>query len=222
MTAFHQAIVKAKSWTVFAETGGEEGSFCSEVIRYYNNSSKLYNVTHLQKPRMVKWDDVDYQWIQGPSGVGKTYWAYDNFEFTDVYKKNSRTKWWDGYNAETCIVIDEYRRNEHLDYQDLLSVLDVYPHMVEVKNGTVHLNSNSTTIVVTSNFWPWDIFAQEEINPAHQQPGDLCTPLVRRCHLWQMDASGRRVLQDKPAHPVRPQAELDVIELSDDDDFIEN
>ena len=43
-------------------------------------------------------------WIYGPSGIGKTYYATNNFG--KVFKKN-QNKWWDGYCDEEVVLIDD-------------------------------------------------------------------------------------------------------------------
>lgn len=87
----------------------------------------------------------------GRSGLGKsrTAWAEAGL---DAYSKNSRTKWWDSYQAQDCVIIDEFRGA--IDVAYLLQWLDRYPVSVETKHGNVAMNSSKFWIC--SNLHPKD------------------------------------------------------------------
>lgn len=82
----------------------------------------------------------------GPSGVGKTGLAY--VWFPDLYRVPSPDlKWFDGYNMEETVLIDDYRGAA--DECFLLQLLDIYPIMVPVKGGFVPFAPER--IILTSN-----------------------------------------------------------------------
>lgn len=85
--------------------------------------------------------------LQGPTGTGKSRWAHDNYP-NAYWKQNSQ--WWDNYNNEPVVVIDEYYGWLRWDY--LLRLTDRYPFMVETKHGQVQFNSK--TIIFTTNSLP--------------------------------------------------------------------
>lgn len=61
-----------------------------------------------------------------------------------------RTKFWDGYQSEANVVMDEFRGG--IDISHLLRWLDRYPVRVEIKGSSRPLLA--TTIWITSNLDP--------------------------------------------------------------------
>lgn len=85
----------------------------------------------------------------GPTGLGKSMRAWDEAGL-DAYPKDPRTKWWDGYNGQSNVVIDEFRGA--IDVSHMLRWLDRYPVLVEVKGSSVPLMAKN--IWITSNLDP--------------------------------------------------------------------
>jgi len=83
----------------------------------------------------------------GAPGVGKTRRVFDEHK-DDVYMKDN-TKWWDGYEGQRCILIDELETSEHWRIEEMLRFLDRYPYQGQVKGG--YVNVNSPFIAITSN-----------------------------------------------------------------------
>lgn len=97
--------------------------------------------------------------IWGPSGAGKSRRAY---EMTcNAYWKDPTTKWWDGYEYNKQVVIDDYKGGWDLAY--LLRLLDRYPMRVEVKGDSKEFVSD--TIIITSIMHPseWHTIEGEDI-----------------------------------------------------------
>lgn len=85
----------------------------------------------------------------GPTGTGKSHRAWAEAGM-DSYSKDPRTKFWDGYNGESNVVLDEFRGS--IDISHLLRWLDKYPVRVEIKGSTKPLVA--TKIWITSNLDP--------------------------------------------------------------------
>jgi len=85
--------------------------------------------------------------IQGPTGTGKSKYCQD--EFPEAYWK-TRDNWWDGYQQQDVVIIDEFYG--WLQFDLLLRLCDRYPLDVEVKGGKV--NFSSKKIVFTTNKIP--------------------------------------------------------------------
>lgn len=92
-------------------------------------------------------------WYYGSTGTGKTRQAYE--QFPDAYEKKSETKWWDGYDAHESVIIDDFRKH-HIDFVELLKLLDRYPCKVEVKGGFRQLLARN--IVITAPQHPKDMY----------------------------------------------------------------
>lgn len=85
--------------------------------------------------------------IFGPTGTGKSRWCAENFP--NAYWKQLG-KWWDAYNQQEVVVIDEFYG--WLQWTTLLRLCDRYPMMVETKGGQVQFVAK--TIIFTSNTRP--------------------------------------------------------------------
>lgn len=85
----------------------------------------------------------------GPTGTGKSHRAWGEAGM-DAYPKDPRTKFWDGYQHQHHVVIDEFRGG--IDIAHLLRWLDRYPVLVEIKGSSVPLVA--TNIWITSNIAP--------------------------------------------------------------------
>lgn len=85
----------------------------------------------------------------GPTGTGKSRRAWEEAGL-DAYPKDPRTKFWDGYDRQEHVVIDEFRGA--IDVSHLLRWFDRYPVLVEVKGSSRVLVANR--IWITSNLRP--------------------------------------------------------------------
>lgn len=82
----------------------------------------------------------------GESGAGKTRRAYEEAG-DDVYWKISSNKWWDGYDGQSNVIIDEF--NGSIAIEHILRWTDRYPVPLEVKGSYSSLKA--TNIWFTSN-----------------------------------------------------------------------
>jgi len=85
--------------------------------------------------------------LHGPTGTGKSKWAMDHYP--NAYWKQ-RSQWWDGYEGQDCVVLDEFYG--WLPYDVLLRLCDRYPLLVETKGGQV--NFLAKTLIITTNEHP--------------------------------------------------------------------
>lgn len=103
----------------------------------------------------------DVWWWYGPTGTGKTRQA---FEFAtrhglSIWKSSKDLTWWQGYEQQQIALIDDFRK-DFCKFHTLLTILDRYPHSVEVKGSSVPLNS--PYIIVTSCYPPWQVYDTRE------------------------------------------------------------
>lgn len=87
----------------------------------------------------------------GSTGVGKSRRAWEEAGM-EAYPKDPRTKFWDGYNGQEHVVIDEYRGG--IDISHILRWFDRYPVIVEIKGSSTVLKASK--IWITSNLHPSD------------------------------------------------------------------
>lgn len=97
--------------------------------------------------------------IWGPTGTGKTYTVYSlRPNLFRVIAPKSGNLWFDGYDGEKTLFIDEYMGELPLNY--LLQLLDRYPMRVQIKGG--HANVEWEEVFITSQYEPdaWYLSAQ--------------------------------------------------------------
>lgn len=98
----------------------------------------------------------------GPSGTGKTATARTKFPDAYVLPKGDGKIWWEGYNGQTVVLIDEFYGWIQYDY--LLRLLDYSPMQVEFKGGSRPLAA--TTFIITSNKH-WTDWYSDEVKAKH-------------------------------------------------------
>lgn len=87
--------------------------------------------------------------LYGPSGTGKS--RIVAHEWPDAFWKIPGEKWWDGYDRQETVVLDDFKDGD-LRLTDLQRLLDRYPLWVEVKGGAVPMLAKR--YVITSNTHP--------------------------------------------------------------------
>lgn len=114
-------------------------------------------VKYVEKKR--SWKPKVY-WFYGPTGTGKTKKAMEMFP--DAYFSLSTGKWWEGYDADGDVIIDDMRK-DFCKFHELLRLLDRYPMRIEVKGGSRQFLAKN--IVITSCYHPEEMFeTREDIN----------------------------------------------------------
>lgn len=106
---------------------------------------------------------TEVHWFFGSTGTGKTRLCHELAP--SAYWKQGGTKWWCGYlpNEHTDIIIDEYRPSL-CPFNQLLSLFDRYPLVVESKGG--NLPFKPQRIFVTSPKCPeetWQGRTEEDL-----------------------------------------------------------
>lgn len=131
-------------------------------------------------------------WLYGGAGGGKSELAKRFKGEHDVYRKIDGTKFWNDYENETCVVLEEFnlyhpkdgRNNpKDWDFAYFLQIIDKYNISVEVKCSSVKMNS--PYIFITSPHHPIvhfpdaDMFRQvlRRINMIYKVPTDGSEPI---------------------------------------------
>lgn len=83
----------------------------------------------------------------GEPGAGKSRHAQEQAALIGTSYYKPRGDWWDGYNHQPVVVIDDFYG--WLKFDELLKICDRYPYRVPIKGGYVVFNS--THIFITSN-----------------------------------------------------------------------
>lgn len=104
--------------------------FPEEFCKYHGAYDKL------RLAAMPKRDWVmDVRWFYGPTGTGKSHCAYELGQAAVDYYCKSAGKWWDGYEGQEVVIMDEFR-GDWMTFHELLRLTDKYQYQVEVKGGS--------------------------------------------------------------------------------------
>lgn len=114
--------------------------------RYHRGLEKL------QADKGPKWRNLENTVLWGETGVGKTRRV---MEMDDVYKIDPPYTWWDGYEGEEIILIDDYT-NRSVPRGTLLNLLDGYRLRLETKGGHTWALWKEVYITTNSNPEHWD------------------------------------------------------------------
>ena len=146
---------------------------------------KYYNaIKSIGKDFQVRPDPIDspnVDWYYGPPGVGKSYKARQEFDAThaDYYIKSANTKWWDGYNNQDFVVIDDVDTSHAYMGYHFKIWFDRYPFVAESKGGSRQIRPKK--IIVTSNCHPNRIWPSDD---------NTLLPIMRRIRIINMEPSG--------------------------------
>lgn len=98
--------------------------------------------------------------LYGITGSGKSH--YVNEGYPNAFRKIGDPKWWDGYNGQHTVVMEEFnpdsigRRDMRFPIEEMLKLCDKYGYKGQVKGGSTEIYCD--TIVFTSNIPPTDWF----------------------------------------------------------------
>lgn len=130
-----------------------------QQLKYAESLKKYYEKKRLHKPNV--------KWFYGKTGTGKTKTAYEEFskaanDEDNIYFSMDTGKWWEGYDAQEYVIIDDMR-GDFMKFHQLLKLLDRYPYKVETKGSTRQFLA--THIIITSAYHPEKMYEnREDIN----------------------------------------------------------
>jgi len=114
-------------------------------IRYHRGIEKLFGYISKRAERTWKTETFVYY---GEPGTGKSRTAKEICETRgyQIYYK-SRGDWWDFYNGQEAVIIDDFYG--WLKYDELLRLTDRYPLIVPTKGGFTEFMAK--LIIITTN-----------------------------------------------------------------------
>ena len=127
-----------------------------QQLKYAETLKKYYEVNRHWK--------TEVKWYYGATGTGKTKTAYEEMveeaqDEDNIYFSMDTGKWWEGYDAQEYVIIDDMRA-DFLKYHQLLKLLDRYPYKVETKGSTRQFIAKK--VIITSAYHPKQMFQTRE------------------------------------------------------------
>lgn len=163
---------ESKDWerVVVAAKEGRFSDIPADILVRCYHSIKSINKDNLRPVATER--VVHVYW--GRTGTGKSRTAWQEAGL-DAYPKDPCTKFWDGYQGQHHVVIDEFRGAIGISH--MLRWLDRYPVIIEAKHGATTLAAR--TLWITSNLDPRGWYTAEG-----QETVDA---LMRRLHVVHFD-----------------------------------
>ena len=151
-----------------------------EPITFHQYGRTLERLDDLRMAGIFRTEMTTGLWLWGPTGVGKSHTAFENYSPETHYVWNvSDNGWWENYQQQEYVVINELRQGE-LPYAMLLQLLDKWPYTVK-RRGRPPLPFTSKKIIITSALPPKECF---KIRGASGL--DKLDQLYRRCEVKNM------------------------------------
>lgn len=192
VTKTQQGDTERDRWATILDCArsGEHESLTPK-IRFNHGKLLCWHRQQALRERQLE-DTTDMMlWYYGPTGSGKSKAARE--QYPDAFLKMCN-RWWDSYNEEDSVIIEDFDRNHEKLCHYLKLWADRYPFPCEVKGGMFKIRPRM--IVVTSNYHPEEIWTHES---------DL-GPLLRRFKCMYFPKFGeppihRQTLKDPDTPP---------------------
>ena len=142
-------------------SGRKMKSLCMEYPHMVSRIGPLM----MMRPR--KYVETDCLYIHGPSGIGKTTmmkritevvktYHYENEPITVYNKLGGFSKWWDGYDNQEIVIIDDpsnfSSKMADEQIQQLKTVLSPETNQIQIKYGSMVFDSK--LVIILSNYSP--------------------------------------------------------------------
>lgn len=140
------------------------GDFEQILAKYpaeYGTRLRSLEYLHSKRPRdlsTLEGDGPFHEWFVGPTGCGKSRRA--RVENPGAYIKEPESRWWDDYDDEEVVIIDDFDKFQVAQGGNMKRWLDRYPFQAEIKGGMKLIRPKK--IVVTSQYRPCEIWDDEK------------------------------------------------------------
>ena len=152
-------------------------------------------------------------WITGESGIGKSYAVRE--VFGDRFYLKDHSKWWDGYDGEEVVLIDDVHADAAWIVHFLKTWADAYPFKAETKGGMAWIRPR--WVIITSNY-PLAELGRKRTRDGMEYPDERDRAALRR-RFREFEATEREDIV--PWLRATTSQEDDVEDVEDVEDVVE-
>lgn len=160
-------------------------------LRYYSTIKKI-QADAKKMPENLTWTEGHQPnfWIWGETRTGKSHLAREMLG-GKFYSKNAANKWWDKYDGEENVLIEDIDKGHNYQGFYLKIWADKYAFPVEIKNGGDLIRPK--IIIVTSNYPIEEVFP----DPAIHKPLLERFKVIHKAQKWNAVINDTLVKQTK-------------------------
>lgn len=148
---------------------------------YHQYGRTLDKIEDLRMSKEFRTEMTEGIWYWGPTGVGKSHKAFENFTPETHYVVPNDCGWWDQYKQQPIVIINDFRG--WIPYNEMLQMVDKWPYSVK-RRGRPPLPFTSKKVIITSSLKPEDVYH-------HRDDEDDIEQLRRRFNIIKLDGPSR-------------------------------
>lgn len=127
----------------------------SQPWMYHSYGRTLEKLEDIYMRQQWRTEMTTCDWLVGPTGVGKSHRAHDNYSPETHYIVRDDIGWWEGYKQQPIVIINEFRGE--LKFKDLLQLIDKWPYFVRRRNREP-VPFTSKHVIITSPKRPEEVY----------------------------------------------------------------
>lgn len=138
-----------------AKSGDLESIEKDLLVKHYNTFKRIRTDN---QPKIAPIPTLLHEWHYGPTGTGKSRAVRE--KYPDAYIKDAN-HWWDGYNGEKVVIIEDVDKYDVKLGRYLKLWGDHYAFPADMKNQG-KLDIRPEKIIITSNYTPREIWEDDK------------------------------------------------------------
>lgn len=152
---------------------------------YHQYGRTLHKAEDIALRRKFRTEMTTCEWLWGPTGVGKSHKAFEDFDPETCYVWKKDMLWQDGYTGQETVIINEYRGEMRLG--KLLELVDKWPYYLE-RRCREPVPFIAKHVIITSSMPPGDVYSNLDAEDKLEQ-------LYRRIVVTKLEASEQEIAQ---------------------------
>lgn len=130
-----------------------------EPMVYHQYGRTLEKIEDICNRSKIRTEMTEGIWYYGKTGTGKSHRAFEGFNEKTHYLWTNDNGWWDGYNGQEIVVMNDFRGE--IPYNTLLQLIDKWPMKVRRRNKEP-VNFTSKKVIITSSVSPDKIYKNRD------------------------------------------------------------